>query len=80
MWRCCVRLRAWPHVASAFPFGEVVHVSDARAGMDAATTRAALQEHLGRAGIADVSIERIEPGIEDTFMELMGTRGETVAA
>ena len=72
-------LRAWPPVASAFPFGEVVHVSDGRAGMDAATTGGELQAHLARAGIAGVSIERIEPGIEDTFMELMGAR-ETVAA
>lgn len=67
-------LRAFPHVASAYPFGESVHVSDARSGITPVQVTAELQAHLAQAGVQDVSIAPIAAGIEDTFMALMDAR------
>lgn len=65
-------LRAFPHTASALPFGETVHWSDRRAGLDAAAASAELLAHLRAAGIADAALAPVAPGIEDVFIELMG--------
>lgn len=66
-------LRSYPHIASAFPFGDTVHASDSRLTIDAATLGTELQSYLHQRGLADVRVARIEPGIEDAFMDLMGT-------
>ncbi len=65
------RLRAYPHMASAYPFGETVHFSDRRADMRVEQLRQELLVTLGTDGVSDLLVERIEPGIEDVFMELM---------
>ena len=65
-------LREFPTVASAFPFGESVHFSDARGGVNPSQVIAELAVHLGAAGVSDVRVSAIDAGIEDTFMELMG--------
>ena len=64
-------LRSYPHLASAYPFGETVHVSDNRANVDPAAVMSDLMAHLASVALHDVKIEPIRPGIEDTFMELM---------
>ena len=61
-------LRDFPHAASVFPFGEELHYSDARDEASPGEVRAFLR---GR-GFADADVVTIEPGIEDTFMALMG--------
>jgi ABC-type multidrug transport system ATPase subunit len=66
-------LRAFPGVASAFPFGESVHYSDARPGITATQVTAEVLAHLAAAGVQDVHVAPIAAGIEDTFMELMRT-------
>lgn len=65
-------LRAYPHLASVYPFGETAHVSDRRAGIAPAQALADLTAYLGATHIDDVVVREIVPGIEDTFMELMG--------
>lgn len=65
-------LRAFPHIASALPFGETVHFSDRREALPAASVMAELRAHLASADMHDVGIEPIAPGIEDAFIELMG--------
>lgn len=67
-------LRAMPHAASAYPFGEWVHYSDARTTVDAAQLVREVHAALSQAGVADVAVEPVAPGIEDTFMALMGAR------
>ena len=72
-------LRAFPHLATAYPFGETVHVSDARASVQPAQTAAELTAHLAAASIREVVIDEVSPGIEDTFMDLMAAPTTAVA-
>lgn len=60
-------LRTYPHAASVYAFGSSVHYTDARPSPDQAEIAAWLESN----GITDVLVERIAPGIEDTFMALM---------
>lgn len=73
-------LRALPSVASVFPFGDTVHVSaevkEPLVEAFAGDVERALHEH----GIADARVSRIDAGIEDVFMELMGTPAAGAAA
>jgi ABC-type multidrug transport system ATPase subunit len=72
-------LRAVSSAASVFPFGEVVHFSDTRTSVSPAALSAELTAHLLTAGLHDVSVAAIEPGIEDAFMELMGAGASAVS-
>jgi ABC-type multidrug transport system ATPase subunit len=65
-------LRDLPHAASVFPFGDELHYSDSRPGADADAVASEVQSILRGRGFADAEVARIEPGIEDTFMALMG--------
>ncbi len=65
-------LRAFPHQASVQPFGETLHYADARDGVPAAQVERELLEWLAAHGITDAWVKPIPPGIEDTFMALMG--------
>jgi ABC-2 type transport system ATP-binding protein len=72
-------LRGFPHVASAFPFGDEVHYSDARSDMAPAAIAEELRAHLRAQGFDDADVVPIRPGIEDTFMALMGSPEEVEA-
>jgi ABC-2 type transport system ATP-binding protein len=72
-------LRAHPGAGSVFPFGDVVHYTDARPGSDAQTIAASLREDLAARGIGDAEVEVVPPGIEDVFMALMQRRGAEAA-
>jgi ABC-2 type transport system ATP-binding protein len=63
-------LRAFPHVASAFPFGEDIHYADARSGLEDPAIAGEVREWLRSRG-HDADVSAIRPGIEDTFMALM---------
>jgi ABC-2 type transport system ATP-binding protein len=65
-------LRNYPYVASAYPFGESVHVSDVRRDLPPAQLAAELTLYLRAAALIDVHVTELDPGIEDAFMELMG--------
>lgn len=60
-------LKQFEYTKSAHPFGESVHYADQRNNPDIEEIKHYLQEW----GIEDVSIRKIDSGIEDTFMELM---------
>lgn len=64
--------RAYPHAVSAFPFGNELHYADARPALPPAAVAAELRAYLRHQGFADADVEPIRPGIEDTFMALMG--------
>jgi ABC-2 type transport system ATP-binding protein len=68
-------LRAFPSARAVHPFGEHLHYTDARADMDAAAIAAELRTYLERKGFADVDVRRMDAGIEDSFMVLMGEEG-----
>ncbi len=63
-------LRSFAHAASVYAFGSSVHYTDRRS--DAAPEE--LAAWLRSQGFGDATVERIEPGIEDTFMALMEER------
>ncbi len=65
-------LRGYPHAVSTFPFGEELHYSDSRTDAGAAAIASEVRSFLRANGFADAEVMPIEPGIEDTFMALMG--------
>jgi hypothetical protein len=67
-----IALRGYAHAASVFPFGDTLHYSDARMGLAAGDIAREVAAFLVAAGFDDAGVEPIEPGIEDTFMALMG--------
>jgi ABC-2 type transport system ATP-binding protein len=69
--RLLAALRALPHVASAYAFGEWVHVTDERLA-DPAAVAAEVGRALAAAGFAAVEARPAAPTIEDAFMALMG--------
>jgi ABC-type multidrug transport system ATPase subunit len=72
-------LRAGPHAASAFPFGAELHYADRRSAVPAAVLADELRASLHARGFADAEVVPIPPGIEDTFMSLMGPGGGVAA-
>lgn len=65
-------LRGRGGTASVFPFGDELHYSDARAEMPAGEVAGEVAAWLAGQGFPDARVEPIVPGIEDTFMALMG--------
>lgn len=66
-------LRAFPTAASAYPFGEVVHFSDRRGDVAPAALGTELEAFLKAQGLTDARVTPTRPGIEDAFIELMGS-------
>jgi drug efflux transport system ATP-binding protein len=64
-------LRAFPHAAAVWPFGESLHYTDRRADVAGVAIVAELGDQIRRAGLTDASITPIEAGIEDAFMWYM---------
>jgi ABC-2 type transport system ATP-binding protein len=65
-------LRAFPHAAVVWPFGESLHYTDRRTGVADEVIAAELAEQVRRAGLTAASIAPIAAGIEDAFMWYMG--------
>ena len=65
-------LRRFPHAAAVWPFGELVHYTDDRAGASPEEIARELGRHLTAAGLGDVSLQPIPASIEDAFMWYMG--------
>lgn len=60
-------LREFPFAKSAFPFGDSIHLSDSRKKAHPGEVEAFLSDR----GHENLSVEIIQPNIEDAFMELM---------
>jgi ABC-type multidrug transport system ATPase subunit len=67
-------LRAFPHAVGAWPFGETVHYTDARAGAAPEQVLGELRAWAGAHGIADLDGEAIPAGIEDVFIHRLAER------
>ncbi|RTY40004.1 ABC transporter ATP-binding protein [Chlorobium phaeovibrioides] len=63
------RLRSYPHAKSVYAFGSSVHYTDHRPSASSEE----IMRYLSESELQEITIERIEPGIEDTFMALMKT-------
>ena len=66
-------LRTFPHVHSAFPFGEVHHYADERRDLDPQAIAAELRRYLADAGVADADVTPTPSTVEDVFIERMGS-------
>ena len=66
-------LRAFPHAESVYLFGETLHYTDKRTDRPATEIVREVREYLIAHGHGDASAEPIQPGIEDSFMALMGS-------
>ncbi|NBC16144.1 MAG: ATP-binding cassette domain-containing protein [Bacteroidetes bacterium] len=66
-YRLLQALRTYPHAQAVHPFGEDIHVTDARPQADPED----LRQHLAGQGFEDVEIRPIRATIEDRFMALM---------
>lgn len=66
MYKLIQELQAYKHSYSVYPFGEFVHYTDQRDAFEIKD----LQSHLKNQGLDNIVIEKTQPNIEDTFMEL----------
>lgn len=71
-YQALLALRKSSAAHSVFPFGDSVHYTDARGGMDPTAIADELRAYLAELGFNDLEIETIPAGIEDSFMHLMG--------
>jgi ABC-type multidrug transport system ATPase subunit len=66
-------LREFPRVHSVYLFGEELHYTDGRAAESAERIASELRAYLMQHGHPDADIQPIKAGIEDSFMQLMGS-------
>ena len=66
MYQLITDLKSYEFNHSVYPFGEFVHYTDKRTDFDPQE----LKHYLDSKRLSDVKIEKTEPSIEDTFMEL----------
>lgn len=72
-------LREAPHTVGVSPFGETLHYSDRRTTMPEPAIASDVQAWLRERGFADAEVTPIRPGVEDTFMALMGEPPDVAA-
>ena len=71
-YRLLTALRAAPYAHSVYPFGDRLHFTDSREGIDLGVAAAEVEAFARSRGLALDSVGPGTPGIEDTFMLLMG--------
>lgn len=69
-------LRAFPHAAAVWPFGEFLHYTDDRRDVSVDVVRRELATHVERAGAGTIEVAPIRAGIEDAFMWEMVRAGD----
>jgi len=73
-------LRDYPNTNTIYPFGEVMHFTDKRAGVSADDIVRDATAYLGAHGVPNAGVALTPPTIEDTFMARMGApEGEEIA-
>jgi ABC-2 type transport system ATP-binding protein len=79
-YKALLALRAYEHVFSAYPFGDVIHYTDTRT--DAAVDQLAkdVAAFLASRGFPDASVERIEPAVEDSFIAHTASQDDELKA
>jgi len=71
-YRALLALRESPRAQSVYPFGDVLHYTDARADAPADAVAADVRTFLEARGFKDVRVEPTPPTVEDVFMARMG--------
>ncbi len=65
-------LRDYPNTNTIYPFGEVMHFTDSRSGVNPDRIAREATAYLGEHGVPDAAVTPTPPTIEDTFMARMG--------
>jgi hypothetical protein len=65
-------LREYPHARSVYPFGAELHYADSRTDASMENILSDLRAYAASRQLGELTIDPIEPGIEDAFIELMG--------
>jgi ABC-2 type transport system ATP-binding protein len=73
-------LREYPHTHTVYPFGEVLHYTDARTTLPVESVSREVVAFLGSRGLTAVSAAPIPASIEDSFMAYLGIPEEAPAA
>ena len=72
-------LREYSNTNTIYPFGEVMHFTDARSGVSPDQIAREAATYLGEHGVPNAAVTPTPPTIEDTFMARMGApEGEVV--
>ncbi len=74
IYKLLVDLRAYKDVSSCYPFGEFLHVT-LKEGANAAE----IEKYAAAKGHANIVVNKIQPGIEDSFIRLMNVSGATTS-
>jgi len=72
MHRLSPLLKDYPYTASAYAFGDSLHYTDTRKGVQCRD----IEDFLDSKGFSGISVKPLEPGIEDTFIALMQQEGD----
>jgi drug efflux transport system ATP-binding protein len=77
-YKALLTLRRYKNAASVFPFGDVMHYTDAR--VDAAADEIAndVKTYLVASGFADASVEPLAPTVEDVFIARTSDPGSRI--
>ena len=67
-YRALLALRRYRNAASVFPFGDVMHFTDARVDALPGDIATDLKAYLAHNGFADASVEPLTPTVEDVFI------------
>jgi ABC-2 type transport system ATP-binding protein len=67
-YKALLALRAYEHAHSVYPFGEVMHYTDARLDMPAERIASDVEGFLVARGFRDVTAAPLTPTVEDTFI------------
>jgi ABC-type multidrug transport system ATPase subunit len=67
-YRALLALRKYEHAHSVYPFGDVIHYADTRAGVSADAIVADVKSFLSANGFADASVDSLTPTVEDSFI------------
>ena len=71
-YRTLSTLRQYEHVGTIYPFGAVLHYTDARPTASASQVTSDLREFLRRSGLGDLEVGETPATVEDAFMAKMG--------
>jgi ABC-type multidrug transport system ATPase subunit len=71
-YRTLVALRQYPNTGTIYPFGAVLHYTDARRDAPVSQVASDLRAYLRHSGFADLEVRETPPTVEDTFMARMG--------
>ena len=67
-YKALLALRTYEHAQSAYPFGDVLHYTDARTDLPAEAIGADIKRFLDASGFSDASVEPLTPTVEDSFI------------